>query len=425
VQSMITEGSTDPKKRGLLFGVRTEFSFIVGNFLIMVLSWLVLDFASELPATYYPLYVQALGGTAATIGLIGAAEQLARGFVQIPGGYLADKYGRKWLISTMTFVAAIARVFYVLAPSWEWILIGAVLVGVTNIYGPALNAIVADSVPKEKRGMAFSIINLIASVSTTPAPLLAGFLYARMSLIPSIRIGYTVTIIGFLIAALLRLRLKETVQNPTKINLNEMAASYPASFKESLSVWKLVPASAFVLFVVNIFTSFTIGLFQPVLTLYIINDLGIDAISFSYLMTILFVTMIILAIPAGKLIDKIGKKKPLLIAYLSWLIAAPLLIWGNFPRLVVSMSLIGLLQVLFNSAENALFADLVPREHRGKANGSMGFFSLIGMSVGQLAGGWIYDNVSHPLPFILQLGLMLPPFFLTYLYVNEPKKSEE
>lgn len=36
-------------------------------------------------------------------------------------------------------------------------------------------AIVADSVPKERRGMAFSLINLIASVSTTPAPLLRGY----------------------------------------------------------------------------------------------------------------------------------------------------------------------------------------------------------------------------------------------------------
>jgi MFS family permease len=421
----MAEYPSDHGKQGMLHGLRAEFNFISGNFLIMVLSWLVLDFASELPATYYPLYIQSLGGTAASIGLIGATEQVARALVQIPGGYLADKYGRKWLITTMTFVAALARVFYVLAPNWEWILLGAILVGITNIYGPAMNAIVADSVPKEKRGIAYSIINLIASVSTTPAPLLAGFLYARMSLIPSMRIGYTVTIAGFLIAALFRLRLKETLQNPTKINLSEMAVSYPTSIKESLSIWKYVPASAFILFLVNIFTSFTIGLFQPVLTLYIINDLGIDAISFSYLMTILFVTMIILSIPAGKLIDRFGKKKPLLIAYLSWLIAAPLLIWGNFPRLVISMSLIGLLQVLFNSAENALFADLVPKKHRGIANGSMGFFGLIGMSVGQLAGGWIYDNVSHQLPFLLQLGLMLPPFLLTYLYVNEPAKSEE
>jgi MFS family permease len=195
----------------------------------MVASWLVLDFASELPATYYPLYVQALGGTAASIGLIGAIEGISRGIVQIPGGYLADKYGRKWLIASMTFVAAFSKLLYILAPTWEWIAIGALLTGVTNIYGPALMAIVADSVPKEKRGMAFSIINLINSVSTTPAPLLAGLLYARMGLVPSMRLGYGVALIGFLIAALMRTRLKETVEKLEKFSAGDVVATIPGS----------------------------------------------------------------------------------------------------------------------------------------------------------------------------------------------------
>lgn len=421
---MADEGSAQYGENGLLRRLHSEFGFIAGNFLIMVLSWLILDFFSEMPATYYPLYVQALGGTAASIGLIGAVEMVARGLVQIPGGYLADKYGRRWLISTMTFVAAIGRIFYVLAPSWEWILLGAVTVGLTNIYGPALNAIVADSVPKERRGMAFSIINLIASVSTTPAPLIAGLLYVQMGLVPSMRLGYALMMAGFLGAALMRTRLKETVENPTRINLSEMTASYPRSMRESVNVWRLVPRSAFVLFVANSMTSFIIGTFQPIFTLYIIKDLGIGEVAFSYIMTALFVTMIVLAIPSGKIIDKVGKKKPLIVAYLLWAVAVPLFIWGDFWRLILAMSLVGLLQVLVNGAGSALFADLVPKEHRGKVNGSTGFFNMIALAVGQLLGGWMYDNVSHGFPFYLQLALIWAPLLMICLYVKEPERKE-
>jgi MFS family permease len=421
---MAAEGSDQHEENGLLRRFHSEFGFIAGNFLIMVLSWLILDFFSEMPATYYPLYVQALGGTAASIGLIGAVEMVARGLVQIPGGYLADKYGRRWLISTMTFVAAMGRIFYVLAPSWEWILLGAVTVGLTNIYGPALNAIVADSVPKERRGMAFSIINLIASVSTTPAPLIAGLLYVQMGLVPSMRLGYGLMMVGFLGAALMRMRLKETVENPTRINLSEMAASYPRSMRESVNVWRLVPRSAFVLFVANSMTSFIIGTYQPVFTLYIIRDLGIGEVAFSYIMTALFVSMIILAIPSGKIIDKVGKKKPLIVAYLLWAVAIPLFVWGDFWRLILAMSLVGLLQVLVNGAGSALFADLVPREHRGKVSGSMGFFNMMALAVGQLLGGWMYDNVSHGFPFYLQLALIWAPLLMIYLYVKEPERKE-
>jgi MFS family permease len=412
------------QKAGLLSRFRSEFSFVEGNFLIMVLSWLILDFASELPSTYYPKYVEALGGTAAIIGLIGASELIARALVQIPGGYLADKYGRKWLIFTMTFFAGLARVFYVFAPSWEWILVGAVMGGFAGLYQPALNAIIADSVPKEKRGMGFSIIQLIASASTTPAPLIAGFLYTRMGLVPSVRLSYIVVVIGFLAASALRTRLKETVEDPAKINLSEMLGSYPRSFRESINVWKVVPRGAFILFLVFVATNFTVGLFQPVFTLYILDDLGIDYVAFSYIMTTLFVSMIILALPAGKIIDKVGKKKPLMAAFVIWALAVPLLIWGDFYRLIVSMSLIGLLQVLISGTTMALTADLVPREHRGKVNGSRGFFTMISLSLGMFAGGWLYDNVGHQVPFLLQLVLIIPPLLLVYFFIEEPKKDE-
>ena len=410
---------------GIVGKLKGEFGFITGNFAIMIASWLILDFANELPFTYYPLYIEALGGTAATIGLIGAVEAIARGIVQIPGGYLADKYGRKWLIASMTFVAAFSRLFYIFAPTWEWILVGAFLVGITNIYGPALMAIVADSVPKEKRGMAFSLINLIASVSTTPAPLLAGVLYARMGLIPSMRLGYAIAFGGFLVAAILRLRLNETVEKPAKFNIGEVAATIPFSMRESFGVWRLLPRAAFVFFVANLFGSFAIGLFQPVITLYTVNDLGIDPVAFSYIMTAMFVTMIIVAIPSGKLIDKIGRKKPLIIAGVASIVWVPLLVWGDFWRLILAMTLTGLLIVLFNSAGNTLFADLVPRAHRGKANGALGFWSMLAMSGGQIAGGWLYDNVNHQLPFWGEAIMMIPSILLIIFFVKEPEKIED
>jgi MFS family permease len=410
---------------GLIGKLKSEFGFISGNFAIMVASWLVLDFASELPATYFPLYIQALGGTAATIGLIGAVEAISRGVVQIPGGYLADKYGRKWLITSMTFVAAFSRLLYVFAPSWEWILVGAFLVGITNIYGPALMAIVADSVPKEKRGMAYSIITLINSVSTTPAPLLAGLLYARMGLVPSMRLGYGVAFTGFLVAALMRIKLKETVQSPEKMSVGAVASTIPASMSDSFGVWRLLPRSAFFFFVSNLFASFAIGLFQPVMTLYTVDDLGIDPVSLSYIMTVMFVTMIIVAIPSGKFIDRAGRKIPLVVAGAASVAWVPLLVYGNFWRLIAAMTLAGLLIVLFNAAGNTLFADLVPKEHRGKANGALGFWSMLVMSAGQITGGWLYDNVGHQLPFWGEALFMVPSMLLIIFFIHEPERRED
>jgi MFS family permease len=88
------------------------------------------------------------------------------------------------------------------------------------------------------------------------------------------------------------------------------------------------------------------------------------------------------------------------------------------------MTLVGLLQVLISGAGSALTADLVPREHRGKVNGSRGFFSTIALSIGMFAGGWFYDNLGHQIPFLLQFIMIIPPIILVYFFIQEPKKEE-
>jgi MFS family permease len=350
---------------------------------------------------------------------------LSTAIVQIPGGYLTDKYGRRWLIISMTLLAAIARIFYAVAPNWGFLLFGSILIGLCSIYQPALNAIVMDSLPKENRGLGFSIINLIAGASTTPAPLVAGFLLARFGLVPSVRIGFLIAALGFLIAAVLRFRLTETIDNPQPINQKELFETIPMSIRESINVWRLVPKAAFYLFIVQVISMFLVGLFQPVFAVYIIEDLGIGEVNYSIIMTTLFISMILLSLPAGKLIDKIGKKIPLIGTYLLWMLASVLFIYGDFIRVLVAMSIIGLLQILINSAGSAWNADLVPKEHRGKTSGARGFFVMIAMAIGQLAGGFIYDNISHQLPFWLNFTLAIIPLMMIIVLVKEPKMTHE
>ncbi|MEM2148023.1 MAG: hypothetical protein QXJ94_05415, partial [Candidatus Bathyarchaeia archaeon] len=54
--------------------LKTEFSFFRGNYLILIISWVLMDFAGELPGTYYSDYVIQLGGSATILGLISFAS---------------------------------------------------------------------------------------------------------------------------------------------------------------------------------------------------------------------------------------------------------------------------------------------------------------------------------------------------------------
>jgi len=403
-----------------------EFSFIKGNYAIIVISWILIDFAGEIPATYYALYVLKLGATETILGIIGLSGFLALASMQFPGGYLADKFGRKWLVSSMTFGVALSFILYALAPSWHFILIGVILMNFFNsIYQPALMAIVSDSLPSEKRGMGFSIIMLITSTSTTPGPLVASLLYNQFGLVQGMRIAYGIVVALFITAAFLRFRLKETFINTPKPSWKEFFRSYPASLRESVKVWGRVPRAMFYLFLSGVVMMFGVAAVQLYLVDYAVNILQVDKAVWAYVLTALPITMIILAVPIGKIVDKINRKIPILVAYAFIFGSLLLFVHGNLFLLFVSLMLLGVGLVMTNSGSGALQADLTPRESRGKVQGFSSFVNNIVMAVGTAVGGFLYEHFSPELPFYIAMGSILPAFFLTLAMVHEPHKREE
>lgn len=379
----------------------------------------------ELPGTYYSKYVLELYATEFILGVIMFVSFLTLALVQFPGGYLADKYGRRWLISTMTFGVALSYILYAIAPSWHLILVGAVVGNLCLIYQPALMSMVADSLPPERRGMGYSIVMLIATVSTTPAPLAARALVIQYGLVNGMRIGYFIVVVMFLAAAAIRVKLKETIRDPEKISFRDVFSSYRTALKESVRVWKVVPRSMLYLFVAMTFGTFSIAMIQPFFVVYALDELHISEADWPLALTLLFAMMIIASMPVGKLIDRVGRKIPLLLAYVLFIPPLLLFVYGDLPRLFIALPLFGLAQILFMTSFSSLQADLVPKEQRGKVTGFSNFFNYIFMALGSLVGGALYYFVAPQLPFLFMIPLLVPPFILTLLLVHEPEKRQE
>jgi len=413
-------------KKGILNRLRGEFNFIKGNLLLLYVGSFISDFAGEMAFTYYSLYVTALGGTVATVGLINSIQQIISAFTSFPGGYIADKYGRKKILWTMTMFMGFATLFYVFAPNWQTILLAASLKGLASIYLPAYNALVMDSIPPEKRGTGFSVIQLINSASTTPSPLLAGFLYVNFGLITGTRIAFAFAAVGLFVAAILRMRIKETVVDAEPLNGRELIQSLSGAkvFTEGINVWRLVPRTVLVIFLIQIIFIVPNSMFNVSFVFYIIDELGIAPVNLAYVFSILSVSIVLLAIPCGKMVDKYGTRKALLAGWVLIAIAAPFLVWGDFLKLIIAMPIIALVNIIFNTAISSLYADLVPLEHRGKIAGSRNFFILLLGSVGSIMGGYIYDNISHFLSLYVIWFATIPLFLLTYAFIKDPKKNE-
>ncbi|MEM2912599.1 MAG: MFS transporter, partial [Candidatus Bathyarchaeia archaeon] len=290
------------------------------------------------------------------------------------------------------------------------------------IYQPALFAMVQDSLPPERRGMGSSIIQLIHGTFNTPGPVIAGFLLLQFGLVMSMRIIYLVMTALFLVAAVWRLRLKETMTNGEPIRFRYFVSSYPKAVKESFGVWKHVPRAMFWLFLGQVLVMFGMSLTNVINALYARDVLGIPESQWWLVFVPLLLTMVVASIPIGKMVDKFGRKIPLMLGLSILGAATVMFVVGNFLIVMVSMSLFAIAQLLVMSSMMALSTDLVHPENRGKVNGFINFISYIVTGFGMLLGNYLFVSFFPQLPFYVALMLVVPVFLITLFLVHEPQK---
>jgi MFS family permease len=136
----------------------------------------------------------------------------------------------------------------------------------------------------------------------------------------------------------------------------------------------------------------------------------------------LMVTMIIVSIPIGKLVDKIGRKIPLILGLIAFGLGTVIFMIGDLYIVMVAMILFGIGQLLFFTAMMALSTDLVEAENRGKVNGFTNFMGYIVMGFGMLVGNYLYVSFNPRLPFYIALAFLIPTLVTILFLVHEPTK---
>ncbi len=128
------------------------------NILVMLGSILILGMGEELWMRFLPKYLEQLGATAWIIAIYGTLKDLLDAVYQYPGGWLADRIGRKKSLILFTILAIVGYFLYLLAPSWPWILAGTLFVMAwSSLTLPSLFAIIGDNLPQSRRAIGFGV----------------------------------------------------------------------------------------------------------------------------------------------------------------------------------------------------------------------------------------------------------------------------
>ncbi|MEM2419844.1 MAG: MFS transporter [Candidatus Bathyarchaeia archaeon] len=360
------------------------------------------------------------------IGLIGSIGSLTLFLVRIPGSYIADKHGRRQIIVTMTYCVALSNIFFILAPNWIFYLIGVIVTNICLVYQPALEAIEADSLMPEVRGLGYAAFRVLPQLPSIFSPLIAGALVSIYSIDFGMRLIYCAVLVTGLAAAVLRhVLLKETLTDAKPINLKELKFAFKDSRHEIFDSWRVVPKSLVFLLTSTLIIAFTDPFFYRFGSLYILEFVGLSDVEWGALNTINLATMFALGLFLGKAVDVFGRKKALILAHLIFTPTTAIFILSkSFMAFAVIYALFAIASILFGSATAALQADIVPKERRGRILGSIGSLCILMVALGSMVGGALYENVSPTAPFLLCIPLDIIALLIVLFKVEEPKKRE-
>jgi len=418
---------------GIYESLRGKNSVLSGNFLVLLITWILMFSTLPIADTYSSLYFLNLGATPFVLSVMLFIGSLTIAFVQFPGGYLADKHGRKWLIVNMSFGLAMGYLFFILAPSWQFIVLGMVIQNLCLIYMPAMMALMWDSLNPNKRGIGFNLQTVIVSLISLPAPLLAAALvsvndeYVAPQSNFGMKIAYTIVLVAYFIAAILRLKLKETLVSKGdngRPKILQAFREYPKVIRESWQVWGKVPKSAFYLFLTTIGINSLVAGCHIFFVVYATEILKITASQYALALLFMNISIALPAILAGFKMDVAGRKRFLVLGYILYIPAMLLFVVADFYLMIIAFFLFGLGNMLRVNSSQVMLGDLVPRELRGKAVGFLQFFLYLAQALVYLLVGFLYSYVEPWLPFVLLAAAAVPFGLIAVFKISEPTIKE-
>jgi len=361
--------------------------FIEQNVFVLSLTvlFVLIAFFSWYPVL--PIYLRELGANDFQVGFSYSLLALSYTLMQFLGGILSDHFGRRLLIVIPSF--AFPLLYFLAGNSSHWItliLFLAIANSLSALQLPSFYSMIAESVPKNKRGIAYSKFELFVILGITIGPAIG------MILIPRVEMKYLFYLTSFttFLCALARmLWLKETHHFRTKINKFD---SFKSLFNKKMLFTILALSSLFLLF--NLATH------GPFISLYANEVMNLDKSKINLLFALGGLAAVIYSLWGGKIIDKWGSKKVL--SYSASGLGIFIIFWSLSSPLWLTIVLFTILYVFFQScyiAYGSFLADITHRQSRGLVIGFIGTCTGLIGSIGPSLGGYLKFQFGPSSPF--------------------------
>ena len=357
------------------------------NVVIASAAMFLLGFGEELWQKFLPKYLEYLGASAVVIGLFGTTEDFFDAVYQYPGGWLADRAGRRRAFLVFIAVASVGYLTYLLSPSWPFLFVGlAFAMGWHSMASPAVFAVIGDALPKEKRAMGFTLQSMLKRVPMVVSPLVGGALIAAFGIAKGVRAGLVVTLGLALVTALLVLAINIPVTPNAAVNMRGVWRSFHVALKRLL--------------ISDIIIRTCEGMADIFVILYVTNVIGIHIAQYGLLVAIQLTTSILIYIPAGRIADRTGRKPFVIATFVCFALFPLAVVMATGFNSLVAAFIVGGLREIGEPARKAMIVDFARDSLRARTVGLYYLIRSITITPSAAIGGLLW-KLTPQVPFVV------------------------
>jgi MFS family permease len=370
------------------------------NVYVFGVTSLLNDTASEMAYWVLPAFLVSLGAGPAQLGLIeGLAESVAS-FAQLFSGYLTDRIDRrKPLVVVGYFVAnAVKPLLAVVSAWWQILLIRFSDRLAKGVRGAPRDVMVAESVPQERLGSAYGLIQSMDSAGAIAGPLVVLLMLAHYGIRG---VFWAAAIPGALCVMVALFGIRETKRRspsdadftPAKKSTNDPKISLTA-----------LPGS-FYMVLISV-SLFSLGNSSDMFLVMRAQNVGIPVAMAPLLGLVFNITYTLGSWPAGWCSDHFSRRWIAAAGYLIY--AAVYFVFGRAPSTLaiwITMAVYGLYYALTQPVLKALVVETVGQEVRGRALGVYAFVTSVATLAASLITGQLWKHYGAGVPFYFSAGL--------------------
>jgi len=380
------------------------------NFRVIMARGLFANFAGGLTQNYTSVYAVELGADPIELGSLRSIGDLVNVFLSAPTGWLADRYGLKKLYLIGLILEALIPLGYALSWNWQMLVVPMIFFSTTWVITyPIERILLANALKGKDRATGFGIFSSISRIPLIFAPIIAGVIVTWLGGISADAIQ-PLYFISFIILSLTLIwvysRLQESRANLTRFEEGFLKGFLELASRKEVRKWLLI----------EILGSFTFGATMPFMMVYAVEVKHADALILGFMGSAMNIVSILTAIPIGRIGDKIGRKKTILLLRPALYASYILLVVAPSPEiLILSFALSGILWSTFN-VWMTMQLEIVPADQRGRWIGTINTLRSMVRIPAPIIGGILWTYIDPSVPFILLVLvdlLIRMPIFLT------------